>query len=194
MSPYLSVKNLDKYQHYKNRDPKWIKLYYSLLDDEHFLMLSEVLRARYMTLLIIASRTGNKISADPGYLRKVMRLDHKPDIQPLIDIGFLVPHPSSICLDAVYTNAPSSTLLSSTLSSPKGKESGKTPFPEGLSLAEMKPEDPKGEGWAKFGINPFIEFARFRDHALANDRRCKDWKAAWRNWARKAIELKVKSP
>jgi hypothetical protein len=27
-------------------------------------------------------------------------------------------------------------------------------------------------------------YERFRDHALATDRRCVDWDAAWRNWVR----------
>src|SRR6476646_4341119 len=87
---YLKVKNLDQYQHYKNRDPKWIKLYYSILDDEIFMMLSEIERCRYMTCLIIASRTENKIPHDPVYLKKVMRLDRAPDLSRLISLGFLI--------------------------------------------------------------------------------------------------------
>lgn len=92
---YLKVKNLDHYQHYKDRDPKWIKLYYSILDDEIFMVLNETERCRYMTCLIIASRTENKIPHDPVYLKKVMRLDKAPDLSRLISLGFLIACESS---------------------------------------------------------------------------------------------------
>ncbi len=146
---YYGVKNLEKYQHYKDRDPKWVKLYYSILDDEAFIFLSEIDRCRYMTCLVLASRTNNKIPADPIYLRKVMRLDKNPDLTPLLSCGLLYTcDSSSTCLDNDYTNAPvpnrsllSSTLLNSSLSSPKsgsGSEEGK--------------ESEKGEGATDFEI------------------------------------------
>jgi len=144
---YYGVKNLEKYQHYKDRDPKWIKLYYSILDDEAFIFLSEVDRCRYMTCLVLASRTNNKIPADPTYLRKVMRLDKNPDLTPLLSCGLLYTcESSSICLDKDYTNAPvpnrsllSSSLLNSSLSSPK-------------SESEEGKESEKGEGATDFEI------------------------------------------
>lgn len=136
---YLGVKNLDKYQHYKDRDPKWIKLYYSILDDEAFIFLDEIDRCRYMTCLVLASRTNNKIPSDPLYLKKVMRLDKSPDLSRLLSCGLLYTYEeSSSRLDKDYTNAPvlnrsllSSPLPNSSLSSPKseeGKESEKGEF------------------------------------------------------------------
>lgn len=131
---YIGVKNLDKYQHYKDRDPKWIKLYYSILDDEAFIFLDEVDRCRYMTCLVLASRTNNKIPSDPIYLKKVMRLDRAPDLTRLLSCGLLYTYEeSSIRLDTDYTNAPvlnrsllSSPLLNSSLSSPKSEEGKKS--------------------------------------------------------------------
>ena len=110
---YLMVKNLSTYQHYKDRDPKWIKLYYSILDDEAFIFLDETLRCRYMTCLILASRSNNRIPADPQYLKKVMRLDKVPNLQPLIDNGFLVYTESSLSLDECTSTLSVSPLLSS---------------------------------------------------------------------------------
>jgi hypothetical protein len=37
------------------------------------------------------------------------------------------------------------------------------------------------------------EAFRFRNHAEQNDRRCRDWSAAWRNWIDKAIERASKA-
>lgn len=131
---YLGVKNLEKYQHYKDRDPKWIKLYYSILDDEAFIFLDEVDRCRYMTCLVLASRTNNKIPSDPTYLKKVMRLDRAPDLSRLLSCGLLYAYDtSSPRLDKDYTNAPvqnvsllSSPLISSSLSYPKSEEGKKS--------------------------------------------------------------------
>ncbi len=36
-----------------------------------------------------------------------------------------------------------------------------------------------------------FETAKFRDHAIANDRRQADWAGAWRNWMRKAVEFRA---
>lgn len=41
----------------------------------------------------------------------------------------------------------------------------------------------------RLGLNPEIEAAKFRDHALTNDRRCSDWAAAFRNWCRRGAEM-----
>jgi len=43
-----------------------------------------------------------------------------------------------------------------------------------------KPKVPFPEGWSI----DHPEFARFKDSALAHDRRYADWPAAWRNWQR----------
>lgn len=196
---YLSVKNLEIYQHYKDRDPKWIKLYYSILDDEVFMVLDETMRCRYMTCLILASRTQNKIPADPQYLKKFMRLDKAPNLQPLLDHGFLVYHPSSIPLDSDkhVSQGPNQSLLSSPLlclNSPKHPESdlkstkhvnGLCEFP--LNWAMTEDERAQASG---LGLNPLQEFARFRDYHKAKGTKFKDWPAAWRNWTRKAVEMK----
>jgi hypothetical protein len=88
--PYVSVKNIEHYQHYKHRNPPWVKLYYSLLDDPAFLALDEVQQCRYIKLIMLASRQMNCISTDPEYLGRVMRIPEQVDVTPLIDAGFLL--------------------------------------------------------------------------------------------------------
>ena len=61
---YFSVKNFERFQHYKTRNPPWIKLYYALLDDPEFVALSTIHRSYYMMLLLIASRQNNIIRND----------------------------------------------------------------------------------------------------------------------------------
>lgn len=87
---FVSIKNFDKFQHYKHRNPPWIKLYYDLLDDDDFISMSIESRHHYMTLLLIAGHKNNRIPHDTAYLKKVMRLDEEPDLTELIERGFLL--------------------------------------------------------------------------------------------------------
>lgn len=71
--------------------------------------------------------------------------------------------------------------------------------PNGESVSpRRKPERPLPEGWApndghrkraaELGLNLDTTAAAFRDHAAANDRRARDWDAAFRTWLTKAAE------
>ena len=87
---YFGIKNFEKFQHYSKRNPPWIKLYRSLLDDPEFIDLDEVSRWRYLGLMLVASMTNNVIKNDPSYIQKMLRLDHKPDLTQLFRTGFLL--------------------------------------------------------------------------------------------------------
>ena len=47
MKVTFSVKNWDEFQHYKDRNPPWIKLHNHLLDDYEFEMLGGVIGPRF---------------------------------------------------------------------------------------------------------------------------------------------------
>jgi len=200
---YLKVKNLEHYQHYKDRDPKWIKLYYSILDDETFMVLSEVERCRYMTCLIIASRTENKIPHDPVYLKKVMRLDKAPDLSRLISLGFLLPYDSSsICLDSDkhLSQATNHSLLSSSLlSSPNSPNPDLKIQSNGHAkdkrvLRAISDDDKPTEKHIQFGqslgIDVGPEWGKFKNYCLAHDKRYANFEAAFRNWLANANQMK----
>lgn len=189
---YLTVRNLDRYQHYKDRDPKWIKLYYSILDDEAFIFLSETLRCRYITCLILASRSNNRIPSDPSYLKKVMRLDKPPDLQPLIDIGFLVYTESRPTLGECTSALSVSPLLSSPLSSLNGiGESERKGNGRACSLPEdFIPNDRAKELAKGQGQNVLALCAAFKDHHTAKGTLFKDWQAAFRTWLRNDLKFK----
>lgn len=87
---FFRVKNFERYQHYKKRNPPWVKLHREILDDDKFIFLSIEARHHYVTLLLIASSRNNVIPLDLKYLKKVMRLDEEPDLTPLFEAGFLI--------------------------------------------------------------------------------------------------------
>lgn len=86
---YLSVKNWDDFQHYKDRTPPWIKLHRTLLDDYAFSRLQDASKAHLMLIWLLASQMDNKIPYDDVWIgRKIGATDHV-DIKSLIDSGFL---------------------------------------------------------------------------------------------------------
>lgn len=72
-----------------------------------------------------------------------------------------------------------------------GRRRPETPFPEGsffITAAMLE--------WAKREDFDYLdlrfETGKFKDHALANERRARDWVAAWRNWIRNASKFSPK--
>ena len=124
---YLSVKNFEKYQHYKHRNPRWIKLYYSLLDDADFLALPDAAQLSYFKLLLIASRTDNRITSEPSYLKRVTRSRKVLDLKPLFDAGFLV--------ESEQGEIRGDSLSDSSLSLSLREHSASTPLAKGLHNA-----------------------------------------------------------
>lgn len=87
---YFEVKNFSMYQHYSNRNPPWVKLYYALLDDPEFFLLSECDRYRYIGLILVASRCNNRVKNNKSYLKAMLRINEEPDLTNLFHSGFLL--------------------------------------------------------------------------------------------------------
>ena len=89
-----SIKNWSKYQHYKDRNPPWIKLHFELLTSPDWVMLDDASRVLSVAIMLIASRNDGRIDCSPNglaYLKRVAYLNTDPDISPLVATGFLVP-------------------------------------------------------------------------------------------------------
>lgn len=86
---YYRIKNWEKYQHYKDRSPPWIKLHRDLLTSETWVSLDNDGRVLAIACMMIASATENKIPAKKGYIRRAAYLDNDPDFQPLIEADFV---------------------------------------------------------------------------------------------------------
>jgi hypothetical protein len=65
---YVSVRNLERYQHYRERRPVWIKLHLSLRLDEDFAGLTPTARLLFIYALLLAAERENRIPADPSWL------------------------------------------------------------------------------------------------------------------------------
>jgi len=87
------IKNFDKFQHYRQRDPPWIKLHYSLLSSADWVLFDDPSRVLAIACLLVASKTKGIIDGSPAgldYLKRVAYLHKAPSLKPLIISGFLV--------------------------------------------------------------------------------------------------------
>ncbi len=178
---YLSVKNLTKFQHYKHRNPPWIKLYREFWSDYTLRQLSVGARLLFMGICSLAAELENKIPADPKYLSD--RLGFQVASKMLAELTSQ--DSTLLCLysDSTLREQVASAALAD-CKHDASKRNGKTSVPDPWVLSEDE-----AVKWRKFGINPYVEFAAFKDHALSIDRRCKDWPAALRNWLRKSVTM-----
>lgn len=88
---YLKVKNWGEFQHYKDRNPPWIKLHRALLDDYEFARLQDASKAHLMLIWLFASQKNGCIPADPVFLKMKLGLEVEPDLKLFIDHGLLLP-------------------------------------------------------------------------------------------------------
>lgn len=84
------MKNWAKFQHYRDRDPPWIKLYKSLLDDYDFCRLQDASKLHLVLIWLYAARNKGEVPNDPKFLQNRLSLDKPPDIKALISHGFLI--------------------------------------------------------------------------------------------------------
>lgn len=75
MARIITVKNWDRFQHYKDRDPPWIKLYRDTLTTEAWVLGTDLSRLVQLASTLIAARYSNKIPLNFSLLKKVMSLD-----------------------------------------------------------------------------------------------------------------------
>lgn len=194
---YLRIKNYDQYQHYKDRNPPWIKLYRCILNDYELRSVPIPSRLAYIYLLIIASETDNRIPNDYNFLSQRFGFEvNELIITPLIHSGFLL---ASGARRLLACHATSSSLLSLNLNSlnPDLKtpdlKSKKHSTPKRVlrSICDDDAPTEKHRGLAaqlQIDIGP--EWAKFKNYCLAHDKRYANFEAAFRNWLANANDMK----
>jgi hypothetical protein len=89
--PGYRIKNWSEHQHYKDRDPPWIKLHFKLLTSRDWVALDDASRVLAVASMLLASRNNGYIPDDPEYIQRVAYLHQPPDFKPLVKCGFLAP-------------------------------------------------------------------------------------------------------
>jgi hypothetical protein len=97
MTAHFAICNWERFQHYKDRDPPWVKLYRDLLTSESWVLGTDLSRVVQIASTLLAPRYGNQIPMRFDLLRRVMSLDCKESefnqaIRHLVNTGFLEIH------------------------------------------------------------------------------------------------------
>lgn len=99
MSGYFRVVGWDDKQHYRDRDPVWIKLHRTLLDNYEFSRLQDASKSHLMLIWLLAARHNNRVPADPVWVGQRIGATTPVDLQVLADAGFIeLEHDASTAL------------------------------------------------------------------------------------------------
>lgn len=188
---FLSIKNFEKYQHFKKAMPPWIKLYRSMYGDRDFMSLSITSRYLYIGLIVLASEGCNRIANDQPWIAQRLAISPSDiDLKPLYKSGLLIASESSVRRYTEESESESEKSRVECADAPPAKvvpiprASG---FPDGFQFNQRAEEMAKG-----YGLNVHKEFAAFRDHHVAKGSVFKDWDAAFRTWLRNAVKFAAK--
>lgn len=96
----LYVKNWRKFQHYKHRNPPWVKLHRSLFTSRDWQAWTDHDRLVALCCLSLASLDGGCLPDDPLWIKRVCHLTWRVDLKPLIKSGFLTTDASVLLADA----------------------------------------------------------------------------------------------
>lgn len=88
-SERLQVKGWREFQHYKDRNPLWIKLYAKLLTNYEFGQLSDAEKGQLVMIWLVASQHDGSIPNDPKWIASQASLKGKLPIAKFIAEGWL---------------------------------------------------------------------------------------------------------
>jgi hypothetical protein len=89
-SEFLRVKNFEKFQHYSQRKPPWIKVYFSLLSDSDFSQMSDASKLHTIAIMLLASQHDNKIPFDKAWIYRAIFANNRINWQELFASGFII--------------------------------------------------------------------------------------------------------
>jgi len=86
---FIRIREWEKYQHYKDRSPPWIKLHRGVLSSRTWVSCTDAEKALAIACMLLAALNDNRIPADPAYIKRVCYLDSEPNLQKLADLQFI---------------------------------------------------------------------------------------------------------
>ena len=167
----FSVKDYQRFQHYKDRSPPWIKLYNSTLDDYDFGALPDATKYHLVAIWLLASRSANKIPYDAVWVAARINAREPVDLDLLVRAGFLL-------VDQALPTAEhhASTPQAERLSRERGRDREDDIVVEGRAsvsepVSEVRPPakpivPPERQAAIALGL-AFIQAAGFADYAEA---------------------------
>lgn len=86
---HLAVRNWHKFQHYRERNPVWVKAYVELLDNPDWLALPDAAKGQLFGLWLLAAKRANRIPNDAKSLHVLLGVTGKLYLAELVAGGWL---------------------------------------------------------------------------------------------------------
>lgn len=204
----FSVKNFEQFQHYKDRNPIWIKLYNSLLEDYDFGLLPDASKAHLLAIWLLASRYKNEIPLDGAWVAKKINATSTVDLSLLEKAGFIqFNQQCSDLLASCYQLAipekrrereqvreETEKKVELAATPLPAKRKAKTSLPDGFPLeADLVWSHDLWISQDRLDLSAQDEIRKFRDHHSSNLKTSADWPASWRTWAQNALKFNHRS-
>jgi hypothetical protein len=110
MMKTLKIRNWERFQQYKDREPKWIKLYRSLNHDYEWCNLSDKARAQLIGLWLLRAEIGKDIPFDDKWIMSQISGTGQLLIEELVTAGFIEVYDSvQDCTQSVYVETETET-------------------------------------------------------------------------------------
>jgi hypothetical protein len=181
---YLRVRNFEKYQHYKDRQPPWIKLYRDLWKDDMFEALTETERYFLISLFIVASQHDNRIPDNQVWLKEELKTTRRVPIQRLVDTKWFEEIPvvrnvvaaCNIASSPPSKNADKTSSVSACKNAPSEETEGKE-----TEQKEGKETEKKEENTLARVVSPIPPYAKAFENDAENTRadNQKDYQKYW---------------
>ncbi len=89
MPRFFRVRNFETFQHYKDRNPPWIKLYGEILEKYEFCALPDASKWHTVAIWLLASRTQNRIPYDANWVAGRIGARSPVDLDVLVASDFI---------------------------------------------------------------------------------------------------------
>lgn len=187
------VKNFERFQHYKDRSPPWIKLYNELLDDYEFGLLPDATKMHLIAIWLLASRSENKIPFDPKWVAGRINANDPVNLDILLERGFILldqelQQAEHVAIDPLAECLP----REENIEKRKEEREGERARPKIVSMgigSEVDPEFQPGaeairrahdQGATDEDIDS--ELRKFVAHYQRIEGRSANWQASWVKW------------
>ena len=181
---YLRIRNWGKYQHYKDRNPPWIKLYHTLLDDYEYSCLQDDSKLLLFSLYLVASRCDNMIPMDIEWIKKRANINGNVDFSELQDAGFIktIENDSNMIASGKQ-DACLETETETEEDIPSFKFNKKVPLPANIFLTEKMKAYVKKQGCENSGHAESL-FEDFCINQTKRNMKWNNWTMAFYSWVR----------
>jgi len=183
---YLKIRNWEKYQHYKDRNPPWIKLYHTLLDDYEYSCLQDDSKLLLFSLYLVASRCNNIIPMDIEWIKKRTNINGNVDFKELQDAGFIktIKNDSNVIAERKQDAClETETETDKEEDIPSFKFNKKVPLPANIYLTERMRLYVKKQGCENSNHAESL-FEDFCINQKKRNMKWNDWTMAFYSWVR----------